>query len=82
MVFIEKLKRTREVETNIVKADSWREYPKAPKGYMIIPDSIEYGVSEITGYPYQYYRMIKIPDKKQKEKKRYVKNNIRHPAQC
>ena len=71
-----------EVETNIVKADSWREYPKAPKGYMIIPDSIEYGVSEITGYPYQYYRMIKIPDKKQKEKKRYVKNNIRHPAQC
>ena len=31
---------------------------------MIIPDSIEYGVSEITGYPYQYYRMIKIPDQK------------------
>ncbi len=43
-----------------VKADSWREEPKPVKGYMIIKNSIQYGVSEITGYPYQFYRMIKI----------------------
>lgn len=43
-----------------IKADSWTEHPKPFKGYMIITDSVRYGVSEITGYPYQYYRMIKI----------------------
>lgn len=44
----------------VVKADSWRETPKAIKGYYIDTDSIRMGVSEITGYPYQFYRMVKI----------------------
>lgn len=43
-----------------VKADSWLEYPTAPKGYMVITDSIVSGVSDWTGWPYQYYRCIKI----------------------
>lgn len=66
------------VKRKVVSANSWREYPQAPKGYMIIPESIEYGVSEITGYPYQYYRMIKIPENIGKERNRNDKNGIRH----
>lgn len=57
------LKRPIEKNTS-VKADSWREYPVAPKGYMVITDSIESGVSEFTGWPYQYYRCIKIDDRR------------------
>lgn len=66
------------VKRKVVSANSWREYPQAPKGYMIIPESIEYGVSDITGYPYQYYRMIKIPENIGKERNRNDKNGIRH----
>lgn len=44
----------------IIKADSWQEYPKPKKGYYIDTDSIRQGVSAVTGYPYQFYRQIKI----------------------
>ena len=67
-----------EIKPEIVKADSWRETPKVPQGYMLIADSVEYGVSEITGYPYQYYRAIKISDKPKKGRREYDKNGIRH----
>lgn len=61
-------------KTYTVKADSWREYPTAPKGYMVITDSIVSGVSEWTGWPYQYYRCIKIsPSRRQTNA---TKNNI------
>ncbi|WMJ23479.1 hypothetical protein RBG61_02075 [Paludicola sp. MB14-C6] len=43
-----------------VQCDSWMKEPKPLKGYFIDRDSIENGVSEVTGYPYQFYRMIKI----------------------
>ena len=43
-----------------VQADSWTKDPKPLKGYFIDRDSIRYGVSEKTGYPYQFYRMIRI----------------------
>lgn len=43
-----------------VNADSWREEPRPKKGYYIDWDSVRTGVSEVTGYPYQFYRMIKI----------------------
>lgn len=41
-----------------VKADSWREMPSAPKGYYVLPDSVVQDVSDLTGYPYQYYRCL------------------------
>lgn len=47
----------------VVKADSWRERPSTKKGYIIETDSIINGVSEVTGYPYQFYRMVKIKRK-------------------
>lgn len=70
-----------EVKPEIVKADSWRETPKVPQGYMLIADSVEYGVSEITGYPYQYYRAIKIPDKPKKGRRENDKNNTGHTSE-
>ena len=66
------------VKRKVVSANSWRETPKVPQGYMLIADSVEYGVSEITGYPYQYYRAIKISDKPKKGRREYDKNGIRH----
>lgn len=70
-----------EIKPEIVKADSWRETPKVPQGYMLIADSVEYGVSEITGYPYQYYRAIKISDKPKKGRREYDKNNTGHTSE-
>ena len=42
-----------------VNAESWRDTPIAPKGYYVIKDSVCSGVSEYTGWPYQYYRCLK-----------------------
>ena len=50
----------------IVKADSWREAPTAPKGYYVIKDSINSGISE-WGYPFQNYRCLKVEPMKRKE---------------
>lgn len=46
-----------------VSAKEWREPPQPIKGYIIDPDSIETGYSPVTGIPYLFYRMIKIPPK-------------------
>lgn len=45
---------------SVVKADCWRERPVAPAGYYLITDSIREGVSDLTGWPYQYYKCVKI----------------------
>lgn len=44
----------------IIKADEWRKTPVVPKGYMLEKDSLVNAVSEVTGFPYQFYRLIKI----------------------
>lgn len=46
------------VKIEKVTADSWREIPSAPRGYYVLPDSIVQNVSDITGYPYQYYKCL------------------------
>ena len=46
-----------------VSAKEWREPPQPVKGYIIDPDSIEAGYNPVTGIPYLFYRMIKIPPK-------------------
>ncbi len=58
----------------IAKADSWREVPTAPAGYIVMTDSIYTDVSDITGYPFQYYKCIAIDNKAQERMmKRYGK---------
>lgn len=54
----------------IVRADSWRQDPVVPVGYVLVQDSLSVGVSEITGYPYQYYRLAAIPKFKNVKGKR------------
>ena len=54
----------------VVKADSWREAPTAPKGYFVLKDTVEAGISE-WGYPYQTYRCLKLEPMKRKEVERH-----------
>ena len=56
---LEKPKITRR----IISAKSWNKNPKPKKGYYIEKGSQKEGIHESTGYQYQFYRMIKIPDK-------------------
>ena len=58
-----------EAVVEIVKADSWRQDPVVPVGYILVQDSLSVGVSEITGYPYQYYRLAAIPKFKNVKRK-------------
>lgn len=44
----------------------WRKDPKAPAGYMVIPDSLVNGINKFNGWPYQYYQLRKIPGGKEK----------------
>lgn len=45
-----------------VSAKTWREPPVPFPGYVIDPDSIEADCSPVTGIPYLFYRMIRIPE--------------------
>ena len=49
-----------EIRKEIVHAESWRKLPKAIKGYILVPDSVEVGVHEVTGQPWQRYWMRRI----------------------
>lgn len=51
----------------IIEAEKWSTRPTPKKGYIIEADSIEEGVSEETGYPYQFYRMIAVKPQKRAE---------------
>lgn len=44
-----------------IGAFNWREPPAPRKGYIIDVDSIEAGENPVTGIPYLFYRMVKIP---------------------
>ena len=49
-----------KVTRTVVSANSWAKEPKAQKGYVVDKTSICMGISDITGYPYQYYSMYRI----------------------
>lgn len=51
-----------ETKVEVISAKKWTKEPKAKKGYYIQKGSVKDGISEITGYQYQYYTMIKIRD--------------------
>ena len=48
------------VKIIIVNRGNWTKEPKATKGYFLEKDSIYSGVSNVTGYPFQFYSMVKI----------------------
>lgn len=43
----------------IIKAMTWVDEPKPPKGYFIAPPGVENYTCQLTGLPCQYYRLIK-----------------------
>ena len=55
-------------KVEIIRANTWKEDPKPVKGYELVKDSVKSGVSEVTGYGYQYYMLLRV-DKEQKGKK-------------
>ena len=44
--------------TKVIKAEKWREIPAPPKGWWIPKDSLVSGISEKTGFRYQYYTLV------------------------
>lgn len=59
-----------------ISAQSWAQEPKERKGYYIDRDSMVNGVSEVTGYPYQYYIMVSLdePQKKTEKNLKFYRN--------
>lgn len=55
-----------EYTEKVIKANSFREYPTIPEGYILDVDSLVNGVSEVTGYEYQSYTLKKIQNIKQR----------------
>lgn len=49
-----------EPVTVIINAEKWRREPKAIKGYYIVPDSVNNGISNFDGYPFQSYIMVSL----------------------
>lgn len=49
-----------ETKVEVISARKWVKEPKAKKGYYIQKGSLRDGISELTGYQYQYYTMVKI----------------------
>ena len=58
-----------EVKKEKIYSRIWAKEPKPLKGYYIVPDSIVNGVNPVTGYPYQSYRMVQLPDITDKRRK-------------
>ena len=59
-----------EITVEEVHAESWRKTPKAPRGYEIVPDSVQTGVHETTGAPWQRYWMIKTEENEHGKRER------------
>ena len=57
-----------------IPANSWREEPVAPKGYYVDKESIYTGINPVTGYGYQFYRLIQLETRTSAEKRRMSKN--------
>ncbi len=49
-----------EARKEDVEAENWLEEPRVPKGYYLDRDSLVNGISEESGYPYQYYVLIRL----------------------
>lgn len=49
-----------EISRRIISSSSWSKNLKPKKGYYIEKGSERFGIHEVTGYQYQFYRMIKI----------------------
>lgn len=59
------------IRVEVVNARTWSREPRPRKGYALDKDSLRQGVHEITGYPYQYYTLVRLrPEKERPEQER------------
>lgn len=49
-----------EPKIEVIFSNEFRKEPQTIKGYMLVTDSVLNGVSDVTGYAYQSYRLLKI----------------------
>lgn len=49
-----------EARKEDVEAEDWLAEPRVPRGYYLDRDSLVNGISEESGYPYQYYVLIRL----------------------
>lgn len=47
-------------KTKKVKANSWRDDPVVPRGWMLDKDSLVTGINPVTGHGYQFYRLVQL----------------------
>ena len=52
-----------EIKKEVVQANSWRKQPQAIAGYYVDKNSIREGECEENGYAYQFYTLLKLPEK-------------------
>lgn len=71
------------VKVEKVKASEWREWIPERKGYYLDTDSVVEGIN-VAGYPYRFYRLIRIKEIEEVYKKRRRTNefstNFREPS--
>ncbi len=59
-----------EAKKEDVEAEDWLVEPRVPQGYYLDRDSLVNGISGESGYPYQYYVLIRLVPVEKKERKR------------
>lgn len=60
--------RKPKITKTVVQANAWRKEPKSRKGYYVEKDSIREGTHEVTGYDFQFYRLVML-DQPQKRRR-------------
>jgi len=49
-----------DIKKKIVPAREWKKEPEPLKGYQLEIDYTRYGIHDFTGWPYQFYSMVKV----------------------
>lgn len=55
-----------ECKIEIIKSNSFSHNPKIPEGFELKKETLVNGISEITGYPFQKYTLLKIHNPKRR----------------
>lgn len=50
----------KEAKEKVILRRTLKDYPKAPKGYYVDPESVRMGRNPITGFLYRHYTLIKL----------------------
>lgn len=59
--------RKPKVKKQVIPAEHWAADPKPVKGYQLIRNSVYMDVSPVTGFPYQWYRMVRPTDRRKQD---------------